>query len=385
MPRLVPPTRALTIGLLAGIATFGHVVYPVWLAVKTRGKRDPEPPSPAAWPGLTVIVPAYRERSVIAAKVADTLANGYPGPLQVLVVADDPDTAAAAGETAAEVVASGERTGKADAVNRGLAHARHDLVVLTDANASLAPGTLASLASWFEDPTIGAVAGEKRVLEAGEGLYWKFESWLKRRETRLGTTIGLVGELAALRRAACTSVPADVIVDDLWLALGVADTGKRIVYDPRAVAAENGSPSLDQEWERRTRNVAGALDTIWRRRELLAPGRSPLTAQLWGHRLVRLSFGPVAHFVLLGLAARAAGRNRLAALFCLGHAAGAAALARRRSGAKLSLPERLLAQTLFLQAVGLSGSLRWLRGERSGIWHKEERSAPLPADDGARH
>jgi hypothetical protein len=378
MHHLASPGRLAGIALLAGIASFGHVLYPAWLAFKTRAKTDPEPPVPETWPGVTVVVPAYRERNVIKAKVEDAFANGYPGPLQVLVVADDPETADAARSTAADIVVSDNRGGKANAVNRGLEQARHEIVVLTDANASLAPGTLAALARWFEDATVGAVAGEKRVLDQSEALYWKFESWLKRRESRLGTTIGLVGELAALRRTAFRPVPPDLIVDDLWLALQVTSAGRRIVYEANAVAAENGSASLGDEWERRTRNVAGALDAIWRQRQLLAPGRSPLTPQLWGHRLVRLAFGPAAHVVLLALALSSARRSRPAALFCLGHVAAAAALLRKQRDARLSPPERLLAQVLFLQAVGVRGTLRWLAGDHSGTWRKKERAEVLP-------
>jgi hypothetical protein len=384
MRRLVPPARTLTVGLLAGIASVGHVLYPVWLAVKTRRRPDPQPPTPETWPGVTVIVPAYRERAVIAGKVEDVLANGYPGPLQVLVVADDEATAESARATAAEVIAGGERRGKAAAVNRGVERAQHAIIVLTDANARLAPGALSALARWFEDPTVGAVAGEKRVLDTGEALYWRFESWLKRRESRLGTTVGLVGELAALRRNLCRPLPTDIIVDDLWFAIDISAAGKRIVYDPAAVASENGSTALGDEWERRTRNVAGALDAIWRRREALPPGANPLTGQLWGHRLVRLSFGPAAHLALLVIAISSAHRSRAAALFCAAHGVGAVAFLRRRTGARLTLPERFLAQVLFLQAVGLRGTLRWLSGDWSGAWRKEERAAVLPDNDEER-
>lgn len=378
MHRLAPPARALGIGVLAGVASFGHLLYPAWLAFRTRGMCDPLPPSPESWPGVTVVIPAYRERAVIAAKVEDVLANGYSGALEVLVVADDAGTAEAARKTQAAVLVSAERAGKASAVNRGLESAEHEIVVLTDANASLEHGALAALVRWFEDRSVGAVAGEKRVLSQEESLYWRFESWVKRRESRLGSTIGLVGELAALRREACRPIPTDLIVDDLWLALDLSAAGNRIVYEPSAVAAENGNARLSDEWERRTRNVAGALDAIWRRRELLVPGKAPITPQIWGHRLVRLALGPAAHLVLLVIAARSTRRNGTAGLFCAVHVAAALALARKQYGAGLTRPESLLAQGLFLQAVGLWGTLRWLKGDHSGIWRKEERKDTLP-------
>jgi poly-beta-1,6-N-acetyl-D-glucosamine synthase len=368
----------LGVGLLAGIACFGHILYPAWLALRTRRSADPTPPEPKGWPGVTVLVPAYRERSVIAEKVADTFANGYDGPLQVLVVADDAETAEAARGTAADVVSATRREGKGSAVNRGLEHARHDLVVLTDANTSLERGAIAALVRWFEDPSVSAVAGEKRVLDETEGAYWHFESWLKRRESRLGTTIGLVGELAAFRRVDYSPVPPDLIVDDLWLALELGAAGKRIVYEPAAVAFENGNAPLAEEWERRTRNVAGVLDAIWRRRDLLVPGRATVTEQIWGHRLVRSTFGPAAHAVLLALAARAAGRSRPAAAFAFLHLLGAVAVVRKHRGRRLTAAERLLAQVLFLQGVGLRGTIRWLRGDHSSLWRKGERATRLP-------
>jgi glycosyl transferase family 2 len=380
MTRLAPPARLVGIGTLTAVAALGHLIYPAWLVLRTRGRRDPVPPEPATWPRVTVVVPAYRERTVIAAKVDDVVANDYPGALQVLVVADDAATAEAARATAAEVVTNGTRLGKAHAVNVGIESARHEIVVLTDANARLASGTLASLVRWFEDESVGAVAGEKRVLDESEGLYWRFESWLKRRESRLGATIGLVGELAAVRRSACRPMPADVEVDDLWLALDVIEGGGRIVYEPGAIAAESGTSQLAEEWERRTRIVAGALDAIWRRRALLAPG-SPAAEQLWGHRLVRLSFGPLAHASLLALATASLRRSLVAQLFWAGHVAGGVAVVRRARGARLSPPERLLWQMLFLQAVALGGLTRWLTAARSGSWPKEERVQAFPAGE----
>ena len=369
--------RSAGVAALGAMSVFGHLVYPAWLLVTTRNGSAPEPPVPESWPDVTVVIPAYRERSVIADKVEDVLENGYPGSLQVVVVADDSETASAARKTAANVIESDARLGKAGAVDRGVREARGSVIVLTDANARLLPGSLAALARWFTDPTVGAVAGEKRVLDGGERLYWEFESWLKRRETRSGTTIGLVGELAAFDPHVYRPLPHDVL-DDLWLVLDVVTAGRRIVYEPSAVALETGGSSLRDEWERRTRNVAGALDIFWRRRELLAPGRTPVTGQLWGHRVIRLSVGPLAHVALLLVAVRSLPRSRLAAGFCFAHLVGLSALARRARGERVTNVERLLSQVLFFQAIGVGGTIRWLRRGPAGIWPKAERVTSLP-------
>lgn len=372
--------RMLVAGLLGVVAGSGHLLYPAWLALRTRGLTEPVPPEPERWPAVTVLVPAYRESRVIAAKVADIEANGYPGALEVIVVADDPATAAAASGTPARVLSGGQRLGKPAAVNRGVAAATSPVVVLTDANAALQPGTLRALVRWFAAAEVQAVAGEKVVSgHEGEALYWRFESWLKRRESRAGLTIGLVGELAAVRRTSFRPVPVDLIVDDMWLALDIAGRGGRIVYEPQARAVEPSAPGARDEWERRIRNSAGILDACWRRRDLLAPVHGLVAAELWGHRLLRSAFGPLAHLSLLALSLRAARRSRVAGLFLAGHAWAALSLARTLRGSVPGRLGRTAAQVLWLQGVALGGLLRYLRGDHSAVWPKPERAVPWTA------
>src|SRR5690606_3387174 len=119
----------------------------------------------------------------------DLRANGYPAEIELVVVAEDPETADAAEVAGARVLRPTERLGKSQAVNAGVDAASHELVVLTDANNTLAPGSLAALVAHFADPRVGAVAGAKSEHDEGEAAYWRFEAWLKERESRaLGTT-----------------------------------------------------------------------------------------------------------------------------------------------------------------------------------------------------
>jgi biofilm PGA synthesis N-glycosyltransferase PgaC len=366
------------VGGLAVAACSGHVLYPAWLAVASRridGKAS-SAPDPSPWPPVTVLVAAFREAGVIASKVKDVQGNGYPGSIEVLVVADgDADTATAAEEAGARVLTGPQRQGKAQALNQGFSVAHSPIVVISDANNRLVPGALAALVRHFHDPTIGAVAGAKVEDDGGgESLYWKFESWLKQRESALGTTIGVVGELTAFRAAAWEDIPEDVAIDDLWTALDLSARGWRIAYEPEAKAIDPPASSLSDQWERRTRSVANALYVFVRQRRQLGPSGGLVAAEVWGHRLGRYTVSPLAHLLLLGISISRLRSSAMARVFLLGHIAGIGGLFRPpRTGRLWRLPLVLAGQVLFLQAVALGGLVRYARGDRRTTWTTAER------------
>jgi biofilm PGA synthesis N-glycosyltransferase PgaC len=378
MPGVKACCKGVAVGALGITAAYGHVVYPLYIGLKSRGLRDEVPPVPEVWPSISVVVAAYREAAVIGAKLDQLADCAYPGPMEIIVVADDPATAAAATRPGVRVMSSGQRQGKSAAVNRGVAAATNEIVVLSDANAILSEDAFTAVARHFTDETVGAVAGEKRVDDAAgaQGFYWKFESWLKRCESATGQTIGVVGEMLAFRRDAFVPLPQDVAVDDAWLALDIAEAGLRVVYEPEAYSVEIASADTNDEWERRTRIVAGNLDMLWRRRDALVPGALPVTPQLWGHRLIRSSLGPVAHVALVGLAVPAARESWPARVFLAGNAVGVASMSVVMRGGSAPAPVRLAAQVFFLQAVALGGVRRFLAKDRPAVWPKPERSAP---------
>lgn len=381
-------TGAAVVALALG-ASAGHVGYPAWLAWRTRGGRGrvatgPRQQRERNWPDLTVVVPAYREAGVIASKIEDLRTNGYEGRVSVLVVAEgDPETAAAAEGCGAKVLSGPDRLGKSQALNRGLAEADTQIVVISDANNRLTPGALSALVEHFDDPEVGAVAGEKVEEGRGEGLYWKFESWLKQREDQLGTTIGLVGELAAVRADAWRPIPPDVATDDIWTAMDIVERGFRVAYEPTARALEPPVTSLAEQWERRTRMISGTLHILVRRRRQLRPSSGLVAAELWGHRLVRYTVSPVSHAMLLLLAAAKARSSILARGFLLAHVlAGVGLVAEHRTGAPSGetpdAPSRHLVKSavaasghvVFLQAVAMGGLVRYLSGDRRTKWSK---------------
>jgi biofilm PGA synthesis N-glycosyltransferase PgaC len=386
---------SVVVGALVAAASAGHLLYPAWLAWRTRGGRGkagagPAPAHTDTSPDVTVVVPAYREAGVIEAKVRDVRANGYPGALEILVVADgDPETAAAAERAGARALTGPERLGKSQALNRGFEKATTPIVVITDANNRLAPGALAAAVEHFADPAVGAVAGEKVEDDGGggESIYWRFESWLKQREDQLGTTIGLVGELAAIRAEAWRPIPPDIATDDFWTALDIVEQGYRIAYEPRARALDPAAESLAQSWERRIRSVSGALHIMVRRRRQLRPSAGLVAAELWGHRLVRYTVGPLAHLTLLVMAVSKVRSSALARVFLLANACACAGLVVGTPASELAddppagptLRGLLVAasagagQVMFLQGVALGGMVRYLRGDRSTMWSTVKR------------
>ncbi len=363
--------------LLLGVgALSSHLVYPVALAAATRGRRTPPPPEPQKWPEVTVVIAAYREAGAIGRKIRSVLADGYPGALRVLVVADgDPVTAAAARREGAEVLTPPRRLGKSAALNLALAECLTEVVVLTDGNNPLRPGSIAAMVRWFDDPTVGAVAGAKADrADAAEGLYYRYENHLKVLESRLGSTIGLVGELAAIRTSLWRPIPDHVANDDMWVALCLLARHHRIQYEGGALSYEEDRLPLRSLWRRRSRIVTSQLQVLWEWRRLAGPARPEIALQVWGHRLWRTTFGPLFHLLLLGSLIRNAPRSRLAAAGLAAHVVAAGAVVRppRGSGPFAALL-RLARQLLLLHAVSVHAWLRVARGDRATKWRKPDR------------
>nr|WP_290928131.1 glycosyltransferase family 2 protein [Haliscomenobacter sp.] len=135
------------------------------------------------------------------------------------------------------------------------------------------------MVKYYADPKVGAVAGEKRIhiadkdeaSSAGEGLYWKYESLLKRWDAQLGSVVGAAGELFSIRTQLYERIPADTLIEDFYLTLTVLRKGYRIAYAEDAYAIENSSASVGEELKRKIRISAGGLQASWRLRDLLNP------------------------------------------------------------------------------------------------------------------
>lgn len=263
-------------------------------------------------PTMTLMICAYNEEDVVAEKMENTLAIDYPkDKLRIMWVTDgsnDHTNELLSAYPEVDIVFSPERRGKTAALKHGLRELQTRYVAFTDANTMINTDALREIARLFRDPTVGCVSGEKRVAARkagemaaeGEGLYWKYESTLKRWDSELYSAMGAAGELYAIDPNLCREVPDEALLDDFMMSMYVVQAGKRIAYTADAYAMEYGSANIHEESKRKRRIAAGGLQSIWWLRSMLNPLRQPLvTFQYVSHRVLRWSITPIAMVLLL--------------------------------------------------------------------------------------
>jgi len=292
---------------------YGMLLYMIiWLKRLLKGKPQlPEMPSDEQLPTMTLMICAYNEQDIVAEKMENTRALDYPkDKFRVMWVTDgstDDTNERLKAYDDVDIVFSPERRGKTAALKHGLREVKTGLVAFTDANTMINPEAMREIARRFQDKTIGCVSGEKRVAARhgemaaeGEGLYWRYESTLKKWDCELYSTMGAAGELYAIRPELCKEVPDNALLDDFMMSMNIVDDGYRIAYTPEAYALEYGSANIFEESKRKRRIAAGGLQSIWWLRRMLNPLRQPLVAfQYISHRVLRWSLAPIAMLILL--------------------------------------------------------------------------------------
>ncbi|MBR2292477.1 MAG: glycosyltransferase family 2 protein [Prevotella sp.] len=292
---------------------YGLLLY-IILRLKRLFKGKPQlpaMPSDEQLPTMTLMICAYNEQDIVAEKMQNTRALDYPkDKFRVMWVTDgstDQTNELLKAYPEVDVVFSPERRGKTAALKHGLREVKTDYVAFTDANTMINREALREIVRRFEDKTIGCVSGEKRVAARngemaaeGEGLYWRYESTLKKWDSELYSTMGAAGELYAIRPELCREVPDNALLDDFMMSMLIVDEGHRIAYTPEAYALEYGSANIFEESKRKRRIAAGGLQSIWWLRRMLSPLRQPLVAfQYISHRVLRWSLTPIAMVILL--------------------------------------------------------------------------------------
>ena len=263
-------------------------------------------------PQMTLMICAYNEEDIIREKMENIRQLDYPREkLCVMWVTDgssDHSNELLREYPEVTLVYSPERRGKAAAIQHGLHENKAPFVVFTDANTMLNPSSIRIIAQLFMNPNVGCVSGEKRVAarvagEAaaeGEGLYWKYESTLKRWDSELYSAMGAAGELFAIRMSVYREAPSNALLDDFMMSMLILKDGHRIAYTSEAYAVEYGSANMAEESKRKRRIAAGGLQSSWWLRGLMNPLRHPVVAfQFVSHRVLRWTITPFCMVALL--------------------------------------------------------------------------------------
>lgn len=250
-------------------------------------------------PHVTIIIAAYNELDYLEEKITNTLSLVYPKEKKSIFIVTDGSTDGSekfvARYAEVQMFHQQERYGKVAAINRVLPSVKSDIVLFTDANILLNESALDQIVHHFNDPIVGAVAGEKKVSDgketgavAVEGLYWKYESLVRKADANVHSVAGAAGELLALRTKLLKPIPEGIICDDLYMSLQVIDQGYRIAYEEKAFGVELYSFSIAKEWKRKIRIAAGSIQMVkmmdwWR----LLYNRPVPVLQLMNRKLLR--------------------------------------------------------------------------------------------------
>ena len=369
----------------------------LWLLLRFRVNRFPVwvEPGATAWPEVTFVVCAYNEAKWMPYKIANSLLLDYPRDrVRFIFVTDGSDDGtpdlvanyAYPPDVRWELLHQPERQGKIAAFQRAMLFTTAPFVVSTDANTLINPEALRRLMRHFADPQVGAVAGEKRISlsakddasSAGEGIYWKYESLLKRWDAQLWTVVGAAGELFAFRRAAYEDVPVNTIVEDFYLTMRIAQKGYRVQYEPGAFAVESSSASVHEELKRKIRIAAGSWQAIVRLAALLNIFRyGTLSFQYISHRVLRWTIAPAFLPIILITNLYLAGQSKLYAGILLGqllfYAAALAGylLEQRKLRLKILFVPYYFCVMNYAQYAGF---LRYVRGRQSVLWERVQRA-----------
>lgn len=270
-------------------------------------------------PTVTVLIAAYNEEDIIDEKVENTLNLNYPkDKIQLIFITDgsSDQTAAKIGRyTGVTLLHDDVRAGKMAAIKRAIPYIKGEITVFTDANTFLNADAVKELVKHYQNPKVGAVAGEKRILveetadasSAGEGFYWKYESKLKKWDYELYSNVGAAGELFSIRTALYQPVESDTIIDDHMIAMRIAEKGYIIAYEPEAYAMETASADVKEELKRKIRIAAGGIQSVLRLKQAANPFHNPLfTFQYISHRVLRWTITPfllILVFILNGIIA----------------------------------------------------------------------------------
>jgi poly-beta-1,6-N-acetyl-D-glucosamine synthase len=345
-------------------------------------------------PAVTMIIAAYNEGLDLKQKLENTLAIDYPtDKLKIIFVTDgstDGSEKIIEEHIGVILLHAKERQGKLAAMARAMQQVETPIVIFSDANTMLNSECMRKMVQHYNDPRIGGVAGEKKIVNnqqpsaigEAEGMYWKYESFMKKQDAGFYTVAGAAGELFSIRTDLFEMPKQDLILDDFILSMQVCLKGYRIAYEPGAFATEFPSASLQEEMKRKIRIAAGAYQSIGHLRRALNIFKYPrLSFQYISRRVLRWVFCPwmlIILFITNWMIARDITAPGFYSLFLVGQIFfyGLALAGRHlfRAGLTMGIIG-IPYYFLFMNYCLVRGLFRFIRGEQPVLWERSVREA----------
>jgi cellulose synthase/poly-beta-1,6-N-acetylglucosamine synthase-like glycosyltransferase len=304
----MPAVFALLFWICAALVVYAYLVYPILLGILAK-VRGVSPRRKGFQGSVSVILAAYNEEATIRQRLEELarLLETAKVPAELIVVSDgsSDDTAQIARDfdsSLVHVLDLPVNKGKAIALSQGCSQAKNEILVFADARQTWSPQALKLLLENFSDPRIGAVSGDLIVHSAtgtmqGVGLYWRYEKWLRKQESRVHSMVGVTGAISAVRRKLFHPIPQGIILDDVYWPLQVTMQGYRVIHDERARAYDRLPEKVRDEFRRKVRTLSGNFQLMSRLPAVLLPWKNPVWVQFVSHKLFRL----VVPWALLGM------------------------------------------------------------------------------------
>jgi len=256
-------------------------------------------------PEVAVLIAAFNEDEIISGKIENTLSLNYPvDKLHIYVISDgstDRTNEIVSGYKNVTLLYQPARKGKSAAINRAMPFVEQPITIFTDANVMIDKEAIRAIVKHYARTKVGGVSGEKVVMHderasaaSTEGLYWKYESFLKKQDALLYSVAGAAGEMFSIRTALFEPIPEDTLLDDFTIAMNIIRKGYQVKYEATALACENPSLNINEEYKRKVRIAAGGIQTTLRCLDILNPREYGIFAfQLLIHRVSRWTIAPV--------------------------------------------------------------------------------------------
>ncbi len=370
---------------------YAYAVYSalIWWLSQRFGRSSGVPPGdPQPWPEVTLLIAAYNEEDVIQERIHNALAMDYPRDrLEIVIGLDGCSDGTAAIVRSCEdrgvrLIHHAQRRGKASVLNAAMAEIKGRIVLMSDANTKIDPQAVRRLVRWFQDSRVGAVVGrlvltDPRSGRNADGLYWKYETFLKQCEGRLGALLGANGAIYAIRREFYVPIPPETVIDDLVIPLlAKLRSDCVIIYDSDALAREETSPDVFSEFQRRARIGAGGFQSIallWR---LLHPRQGWVAFAFLSHKVLRWL---CPFFLVLLLVSSALLCNyvffRWALIAQVAFYSVSLLPACAPRGMRLPTPIWLMTMFTTMNAALLVGFVRWIGKGQNAAWRRTTRMA----------